>query len=82
VHKKPLPQGTTVQIAVHLSMYIRALCVECCGLTEPALACGAGKELTLSADIRVTLPGMEKAAAEALVAEAHKVCPYSKATVG
>jgi osmotically inducible protein OsmC len=30
----------------------------------------------------VTVPGMERAAAEALVAAAHKVCPYSNATRG
>ncbi|MBT9595928.1 MAG: organic hydroperoxide resistance protein [Vitreoscilla sp.] len=30
----------------------------------------------------ITVPGMEKAAAEALVAAAHKVCPYSNATRG
>ena len=30
----------------------------------------------------ITIPGFEKAAAEALVAAAHKVCPYSNATRG
>jgi len=30
----------------------------------------------------ITVPGFEKAAAEALVAAAHKVCPYSNATRG
>ncbi|WP_374565898.1 organic hydroperoxide resistance protein [Ideonella sp.] len=30
----------------------------------------------------ITVPGMERAAAEALVAAAHKVCPYSNATRG
>jgi hypothetical protein len=30
----------------------------------------------------VTVPGMEKAAAEALVKAAHEVCPYSRATHG
>ena len=32
--------------------------------------------------MRITVPGMEKPAAEALVAAAHKVCPYSNATRG
>lgn len=32
--------------------------------------------------MRITVPGMEKSAAEALVAAAHKVCPYSNATRG
>lgn len=30
----------------------------------------------------VSIPGMERAAAEALVAKAHEVCPYSNATRG
>jgi lipoyl-dependent peroxiredoxin len=30
----------------------------------------------------ISVPGMEKSAAEALVAAAHKVCPYSNATRG
>ena len=30
----------------------------------------------------IAVPGMERAAAEALVAAAHKVCPYSNATRG
>ena len=30
----------------------------------------------------ISVPGMERAAAEALVAAAHKVCPYSNATRG
>ena len=32
--------------------------------------------------MKVSLPGMERAAAEALVAAAHEVCPYSNATRG
>jgi Ohr subfamily peroxiredoxin len=32
--------------------------------------------------MKITIPGMERAAAEALVAAAHKVCPYSNATRG
>ena len=32
--------------------------------------------------MQITLPGFERAAAEALVAAAHKVCPYSNATRG
>ncbi len=33
-------------------------------------------------DMRITVPGLDKAAAEALVAKAHQVCPYSNATRG
>lgn len=32
--------------------------------------------------MRISLPGMERGTAEALVAAAHKVCPYSNATRG
>lgn len=39
---------------------------------------GFGIEVAL----QVSIPGMEKAAAEALVAKAHEVCPYSNATRG
>lgn len=39
---------------------------------------GFGLDVTLT----VTIPGMDKSEAEALVEEAHKVCPYSKATQG
>jgi lipoyl-dependent peroxiredoxin len=46
---------------------------------------GIGKDETsfgLNGVIRVALPGMDKAQAEALVNAAHQVCPYSKATRG
>jgi lipoyl-dependent peroxiredoxin len=36
----------------------------------------------LAADLRVSLPGMERAAAQALINKAHEVCPYSNATRG
>ncbi len=34
----------------------------------------------IAADLKVTIPGMDKAEAEKLVEAAHQVCPYSKAT--
>ena len=37
---------------------------------------------SLAVDLKVSLPGADKAALEALVEEAHQVCPYSKATRG
>ena len=37
---------------------------------------------SLAVDLKVSLPGADKAALEALVAEAHTICPYSKATRG
>ena len=36
----------------------------------------------LDIDLVVSLPGLERADAEALVAKAHQVCPYSNATRG
>ncbi len=39
---------------------------------------GFGIEVALE----ISIPGMDKAAAEALVAKAHEVCPYSNATRG
>ena len=32
--------------------------------------------------MKISIPGMDRVAAEALVAKAHKVCPYSNATRG
>ncbi len=36
----------------------------------------------LAARLEVTLPALDRAAAEALVEQAHQVCPYSNATRG
>lgn len=36
----------------------------------------------LAAELEIALPGMAREAAEALVAQAHQVCPYSNATRG
>src|SRR5262245_38546972 len=36
----------------------------------------------LSARLNVSLPGLERDVAQALVDEAHEICPYSKATRG
>ncbi len=36
----------------------------------------------LAVNINVSLPGLPAATAEALVADAHVVCPYSNATKG
>ena len=40
----------------------------------------SGGGFGLAATLTVQLPGMEKEAADALVAAAHQVCPYSNAT--
>ncbi len=36
----------------------------------------------INAALTISLPGLDKAVAERLIAEAHKVCPYSNATRG
>ncbi|WP_213876442.1 organic hydroperoxide resistance protein [Pseudomonas sp. dw_358] len=36
----------------------------------------------LDIDLRISLPGLEQATAQALVEAAHQVCPYSNATRG
>jgi len=41
---------------------------------------GAGFKLAVK--LEVSLPGLDRALAEELVAEAHQVCPYSNATRG
>jgi Ohr subfamily peroxiredoxin len=41
-----------------------------------------GENYDISVDLRVNIPGMEQAQAEELVAKAHQLCPYSRATRG
>lgn len=36
----------------------------------------------IAVELKISLPGMDKAAAQALVEKTHKVCPYSNATRG
>ena len=36
----------------------------------------------IAVELKISVPGMDKAAAEALVEKTHKVCPYSNATRG
>ncbi len=36
----------------------------------------------IEVELQITLPGMDKAAAQTLIDNAHKVCPYSNATRG
>ena len=44
--------------------------------------CGTGGEYFLQARLNVSLPGMEREVAQALVDAAHQTCPYSRATRG
>ena len=44
--------------------------------------CGGGGEWFLRARFNVSLPGMDRETAQALVDDAHLKCPYSKATRG
>ncbi|TCN54655.1 organic hydroperoxide resistance protein [Flavobacterium circumlabens] len=49
--------------------------------TEVDLAVTAG-EYSLQARLNISLPGLEPEVAKTIAAEAHKTCPYSKATRG
>ena len=42
----------------------------------------SGDGFALQARLSVSLPGLDPAVARALIAEAHQICPYSKATRG
>jgi Ohr subfamily peroxiredoxin len=44
--------------------------------------CGTGGEWFLRARLNVSVPGVERDVAQALVDAAHQTCPYSKATRG
>jgi lipoyl-dependent peroxiredoxin len=44
--------------------------------------CDGGGEVFLRARLNVSLPGLERNVAQALVDAAHQMCPYSKATRG
>ena len=43
---------------------------------------GGAKGFSVDVGLNITIPGMDHAKAEALVHEAHEVCPYSNATRG
>ena len=49
---------------------------------DVSLGKDAQDHFRLSVVFNIALPGMDKAAADALVAKAHEVCPYSRATRG
>lgn len=42
----------------------------------------SGSAFALDVDLHISIPGFERAKAEALVEKAHQVCPYSNATRG
>jgi len=44
--------------------------------------CQTGDGYSLRARLNISLPGLERAVAQALVEAAHQTCPYSKATRG
>ena len=52
------------------------------GLDAEVDLCRTGSAFFLQARLNVSLPGMEREAAQALVDAAHQACPYSKATRG
>jgi Ohr subfamily peroxiredoxin len=46
------------------------------------IGAGEGGGFALTVELDVHIPNLDRAAAEALVARAHEVCPYSNATRG
>ena len=51
-------------------------------VADVSLGKDAQDNFRLGVVFNIALPGLDKAAAEALVAKAHEVCPYSRATRG
>ncbi|KQP65357.1 organic hydroperoxide resistance protein [Nocardioides sp. Leaf285] len=67
-----------------LTMVAKAHGVDASG-SQLEIAVGFGPEgdsFAITADIEVTIPGVDDAKAQELVEAAHQVCPYSKATRG
>ncbi len=52
------------------------------GIDAEVDLCDGGGEYLLRARLNVSLPGVERDVAQALVNAAHQTCPYSKATRG
>jgi osmotically inducible protein OsmC len=56
------------------------------GQTSVTALVGLGKEdngrFGLDVELRISVPGLSRAQAEDLVAKAHRLCPYSRATRG
>jgi osmotically inducible protein OsmC len=52
------------------------------GIDAEVDLCDGGGEYFLRARLNVSLPGVERDVAQALVNAAHQTCPYSKATRG
>lgn len=66
-------------VAAHMKV---ALPVDAAVTAEIGIGPNGQGGFGLAAELRVSLPGMEQAAAQALTAKAHEVCPYSNATRG
>ena len=61
-----------------------ALLIQSSISADVAIGPMTGKEGAFAIDVAlaVSIPGMDRAVAEKLVADAHEVCPYSNATRG
>ena len=61
-----------------------SLPAEVSNTAEVSIGPMAGKAgaFSIAVSMKISVPGMDKAAAEALVKAAHEVCPYSNATRG
>ena len=80
-----VPCGTTGEAALLTMAEQRKLIERAVAASRgrvPVIA-GAGSNNTATAvELAVSLPGLPRAEAEALVEKAHQVCPYSNATRG
>ena len=67
LEKIAIPADTTIEGAVGIGPF----------------GAGATPEgFNIAVELKISVPGMDKAAVQALVEKTHKVCPYSNATRG
>ena len=73
--------GAMKAVAAHDKIHLPA---EVSIVADVAIGAMVGKPgaFGVSVDMAISIPGMDHAAAEALVTKAHEVCPYSNATRG
>ncbi len=73
--------GAMKAVAAHDQIHLPA---EVSIVADVAIGAMVGKPgaFGVSVDMAISIPGMDRDAAEALVGKAHEVCPYSNATRG
>lgn len=68
--------------AVQMVARVGKVKIEQTSVTAEVSVFKRGEGFGLDVDLKVNLPGPDQAAADQLVEQAHKVCPYSNATRG